>query len=187
MNDGKIPEGAKKVFSGILFDTYQWEQELFDGSTATFEMLRRQDAAFIIPVLKNGNLLITEATQPGIAPKLTFPAGGIERGETPEEGIRREFLEETGYVPGELIPFTSIQPINKIDWTVHVFIGRNCEKVQEPQDDPGERVTCKEISFDELLLLPEEKEFQHSLLVPYLIKARYDEKERATLKEILYG
>ena len=70
---------------------------------------------------------------------------------------------------------------------MHVFIGRNCEKVQEPQDDPGEKVTCKEITFDELLLLADKKEFQHSLLVPYLIKARYDKKERATLKTILYG
>ncbi len=32
---------------------------------------------------------------------LTFPAGMIEAGEPPEEAMRRELLEETGYLAGE--------------------------------------------------------------------------------------
>ena len=47
-----MPEHAKKVFSGVMFDVYQWEQEMYDGSTATFEKLTRPDTAQVIPVTK---------------------------------------------------------------------------------------------------------------------------------------
>ena len=32
----KLPEQAKKVFDGEIFDVYQWDQEMYDGSTETF-------------------------------------------------------------------------------------------------------------------------------------------------------
>ena len=35
-----IPENAKRVFKGIIFDVYQWEQELYNGSKAVFEKLK---------------------------------------------------------------------------------------------------------------------------------------------------
>lgn len=36
----KLPPQAKKVFTGQIFDVYQWEQEMYDGSFETFEMLK---------------------------------------------------------------------------------------------------------------------------------------------------
>lgn len=47
----KIPSHATKVFSGVIFDVYQWEQELFNGNIATFEALRRPSTVIIIPVV----------------------------------------------------------------------------------------------------------------------------------------
>lgn len=38
-----IPEQAGCVFHGEIFDVYQWQQEMFDGSYERFEMLRRPD------------------------------------------------------------------------------------------------------------------------------------------------
>ena len=46
-----IPEEAKKVFQGEIFAVYQWPQEMFDGSFATFEMLRRADTVKILAVV----------------------------------------------------------------------------------------------------------------------------------------
>ena len=43
-----IPDEAEKVFNGVLFDVYQWQQEMYDGSYATFERLRRADTAAVI-------------------------------------------------------------------------------------------------------------------------------------------
>ncbi len=47
----KIPSHAVKVFSGVIFDVYQWEQELFNGNVSTFEALRRPSTVIIIPVV----------------------------------------------------------------------------------------------------------------------------------------
>ena len=32
-----VPDGATRVFQGEIFGVYQWPQQLFDGSTDTFE------------------------------------------------------------------------------------------------------------------------------------------------------
>jgi hypothetical protein len=36
-----IPNHARIVFHGQLFDVYQWEQKLFNGKTAIFEKIKR--------------------------------------------------------------------------------------------------------------------------------------------------
>ena len=60
-----IPDNAKKVFGGVLFDVYQWEQELFDGTKTIFEKLKRPDTVVVFPVLDDGKILLTEQEQPG--------------------------------------------------------------------------------------------------------------------------
>lgn len=46
-----IPEQAELKFHGVIFDVYQWPQEMFDGSVETFEMLRRADTVKIMAIL----------------------------------------------------------------------------------------------------------------------------------------
>jgi ADP-ribose pyrophosphatase len=183
----QIPSDAVCVFRGELFDVYQWEQEQFDGSKKTFEYLSRKHGAFVIPVLENGNLLIAFDEQPGRPPKLTFPGGGLEDNESPEEGARREFLEETGYEATELVPWLSVKPVAKMNWFIYVFVGRKCKKISEPKPDPGERIVLKEITFDEFIALADDPEFQYSLLIPELLRAKYSEEHREALKKRLFG
>lgn len=68
-----IPPHAKKVFSGIRADIYQWEQELYDGRIVTFERTRFTDGAFIIPILKNGKILLTRQSQPAREDFISLP------------------------------------------------------------------------------------------------------------------
>ncbi len=56
------------------------------------------------------------------------PSGGLEPGESIEEGIHRETLEETGleaavrrYVLRARVRFEGAAPADSIDWTTHVF------------------------------------------------------------------
>src|SRR5690242_7503798 len=104
-----IPEDAKLVFEGKIFDTFQWEQKLYDDSTKTFERVARLDTAVIYPVLPDGKILLVKDWQPQREMVITAPAGRLEEGETPEECILRELLEETGYQPAALVPFYTEQ------------------------------------------------------------------------------
>lgn len=62
-----IPQTAKRVFEGKLFDVYQWDQELFDGKTITFEKLKRPDTVNVIPITTDGQIVISEQEQTGTA------------------------------------------------------------------------------------------------------------------------
>ncbi len=45
-----MPANAKRVFKGVVFDTYQWEQDMYDGTKKTFEKLKRPDTVVVFPV-----------------------------------------------------------------------------------------------------------------------------------------
>ena len=182
-----LPDNAVQVFKGVIFEVWQWQQELFDGSFTTFEKLRRNDSSVIIPVLENGKILIAYDEQPGRDPVFTFPGGESEAGETPEEAARRELLEETGYEPARLKLLRSTSPSSKIAWTIHTYVGYGCRKIQEPKLDSGERITIKEVTLDELIALADHPNFQsRELQIPF-IKARYDTEVRASLETLLFG
>lgn len=182
-----IPEHAKKVFSGILFDVYQWEQELYDGSTTTFEKLKRRDSVVMVPVLPSGNLLVEEDTQPGRNPVLTFPGGQAEGGEDPKEAGLRELLEETGYTSDDVVLWKAVQPASKIDWSIFIFVARNAQKVSEPLDQAGEKIETREVSLDELYDVVLDPRFQNKEIQLEVALSRYDEEKREALKKLLYG
>ncbi len=72
-----LPDNAKKVFTGHIFDVYQWPQEMFDGSTKTFELLKRPDTVQIIAI-DNGELVLVNDEQPGRTPRIHFPGGRVD-------------------------------------------------------------------------------------------------------------
>lgn len=84
-----MPENAKRVFKGVVFDVYQWEQELYDGSKATFEKLKRPDTVVVFPVLPDGKILLTEQEQPGKDPFIGGLGGRMDEGEDMLETAKR--------------------------------------------------------------------------------------------------
>ena len=83
---------------------------------------------------------------------LTMPGGMIEDGESPLEGIQREFLEETGYVAKDWKSLGSfIGNSTRGCGTYHLFFATEAESVQKP--DSGD---LEELEL--LLWSPEEVE-----------------------------
>lgn len=143
-----IPKDAKLVFKGVLFDVYQWQQEMFDGSFRTYERLRRKPSVTVLPITAEGKLMLCEEEQPGRGKFLSTPGGQVEAGESPEHAAERELLEETGYT-GRLEFWMTSQPYgNKIEWEVHNYIVRDCYKVTEQHLDAGERITPIFLDFE---------------------------------------
>ena len=149
-NNFKMTEGAKKVFEGVIFDMYQWEQMLYDGSMATFEKLARDDTVVILPVTDQGKIILLDQEQPDLARFLSLPGGRIDEGEDTLEAAKREMLEETGYASDNWELWFDYLPTAKIDWKVNVYIARNCRKVAEQKGDAGEKFYgLKEVDFEE--------------------------------------
>jgi ADP-ribose pyrophosphatase len=144
-----IPPEAERVFKGEIFDVYQWPQTMFDGSTATFEMLRRVDTVSVISI-KDDKIIVLKQTQPTTPkPFLGFPGGQAERGEAPLEAAKREVLEETGMTFKKWKLLDVIQPVQKIEWFIYTFLATEFESQSDTNHDAGEKIEMFSLSFDE--------------------------------------
>jgi 8-oxo-dGTP pyrophosphatase MutT (NUDIX family) len=145
-----IPDHAKKVFSGVIYDVYQWQQQLFDQTTTTFEMLKRPDTVVTIPVVDN-KIVILQDENPHQGKRITFPGGRVEASDSSTlEAAKRETLEESGlsFKNWRLIKVT--QPSNEIEWFVYVYLAWGLIARDQLKLDPGERIKVSDISFTDL-------------------------------------
>jgi ADP-ribose pyrophosphatase len=182
-----IPPNAKKVFAGTIFDVYQWEQKLFDGSVKTFERLKRPDTAQVIATVGD-KILVQSEEQPDTRGSFTsLPGGRQDPGESPLKSAKRELLEETGCVSDDWQLWNEVQPVGKIDWTVHTFIAHNCTQAQDQRTDAGERITVRPVSFDEFLLLADDPLFYSPEIVSELLRMRLDQDQKEAFRTLLFG
>jgi len=180
-----LPPHAKLVFKGHIFETYQWEQKLYDGSTTTFEKLRRMDTASIIAVVK-GKILLQKQEQPMLEPFICMPGGRCDSyEESALEAAQRELLEETGYTSKTWIPYKAESPFTKIIWILHTFIAKNCVQTAEPHLDAGERIENFLVTLDELLEIAETPDFRNSDLVPDLLKMKVHPEQKQEFARLL--
>ncbi len=182
-----MPERAKLVFKGVLFDVYHWEQELFNGKFRTFEKLKRNDASVIIPVTDSGKVLVTYQEQSGRVPYTALPGGHLDQGEEPLDAAKRELLEETGYTSEAWSLFDAIQPTSKIDWVIYFFVARGCKKIAEVEVDGGEKIQTEELNFEEFLEFARRPDFAERDIKFRVLEALLDEHKMADLKHKILG
>ncbi len=145
-----IPSHAKCVFKGKIFDTYQWEQKLYNGKTKTFEMLRRPDTVQVFPVY-NGDVFYIEQRQPDkLKSYISLIGGRVDSGEEKKFAAERELKEESGIKSSDLSLFKTFEPNQKADWTVYFYIARNCS-FGKPSFDGGEKIILKKLPIDKFV------------------------------------
>jgi len=148
-----IPQEAKQVFKGVLFDVYQWPQEMYDGSTATFEMLKREDTVSVLAI-KDGKLVVLEQEQPQMGFFYDVPCGRHDNeAETELQAAQRETLEETGMTFKTWRLLAVEQPHSKMDWFIYTFLATDFINQQPQQLDSGEKIKVTLRSLQEVSLL----------------------------------
>lgn len=181
-----IPTRAKIVFSGIIFDVYQWEQEMFDGSIETFEKVKRRDTVGVLTVSPDKKIVLLEQEQPGMQPFLGTPGGIIDPGEDVFAAAQRELLEETGLASTDWSLFEAVQPIGKVDWALFTFVARDCRKVRDPHLDSGEKIQLREVSWEQFLQVLLDDSFRdHQLVLQCLRTLRLPDGENKLRHQIL--
>lgn len=93
-------------------------------------------------------------------------AGVIEPGETPEQGARRELLEETGYGGGKWQEIMTIgqNPSTCSNWT-HCFLATGVEKLQDQHLDRTEDIDVLLLSRDEVLQMLQSGQLKQALML----------------------
>lgn len=144
-----IPDQAKRVFSGIIYDVYHWQQPLFDGTSETFEMLKRPDTVTAICIVDDMILVLADE-QPHRGLKMSFPGGRMNTDESTEQAVRREVQEETGYIFKHVRLVKVRQPHTKIEWFVYSYVAWEVEDKVEPHLDGGEKISVELLPFEKV-------------------------------------
>jgi len=123
------------------------------GKEEEFVLFGQKDWSVVLPVTEDGEVVVVRQYKQGCHQiLLELPAGTADfKDETPEEVMRRELLEETGYEPAEVIALGPSQYIStRNSWTrFHPFLARGCRKVKETKIDLNEEI--------EVILIPLEE------------------------------
>lgn len=174
-----IPKTAKKVFTGEIFDTYQWRQKLYDGTQATFEMLKRPDTVVILAIV-DGKVVLEEQTQPSKPWHFTLPAGRVDPGETPLAAAKREMREETGMTFSRWELKSAHQLHTKFDWYIYTFVAQDLLQQEPQQLDGGEKIKVTEVAYSKIVSLVKTGHMQWS---QFLLGLILNNKE--SLKDVL--
>jgi 8-oxo-dGTP pyrophosphatase MutT (NUDIX family) len=182
-----IPPEARQVFKGQRYSVWQWEQTLFDGTPGQWEAIKRKHTAHTVGILPNKDILLTFDEQPGRQAVITPPGGQVDEGEEPAAAAEREFIEETGYKIGTLIPWHYYRASTNMDWYIYAYIGRDLVKVGEPTLEAGERVKIATYAFDDFLQLGRTPRLRDRILRTILLEALLDPEKKEALRKLLYG
>ncbi|MDD3647856.1 MAG: NUDIX hydrolase [Candidatus Dojkabacteria bacterium] len=179
-----IPKHAKRVFSGIIFDIYQWEQRMFDGSTTTFEKAKKKsDSVNVLPITKEGKIILCKQKQPQERAFTGALGGRIDLKETPLRAAKRELLEESGYKAKKFILLNASQPDIKVDWVCYTFIAKSLITAKAPETDSGERIRLIEVTFDEYMKIITQDNYRDNEISLFLLKAKENSKEFNRIKK----
>ena len=182
-----IPENAKRVFKGVIFEVWQWQQTMFDGSIKTFEKAKRNSSVGIFPVTKDGKIVVTIQEQPLMKPFVSLLGGVVDEGESVKAAAERELMEEAGLKAEKIDLWYSEQPVTKVEWPIYIFIARGCEKVAEQNLDSGEKIKLKYVDWNEFLDLVVQDNFRDSETAMRFLKAMQKEGELDKIKDLIFS
>jgi len=183
----KLPKKAKRVFKGEIFDVYQWNQKMFDGSYKIFEFVKRQDTVIIIPSYK-GKIIALKQRQPHTKWFICTPSGRMDvEGEKPLNTAKRELLEETGMKSNAWKLWKKIEKKGKVKNYIYIYTAQNCFKVGPQQLDNGEKIIVKLISFSQFLRLSDKSTPYMAETVEDMLRARLNKKFCAKYKKAIFG
>ena len=127
---------SKHIFSGRLLEVFLDTVQLPNGKTSTREWIDHPGASCIIPVLPDGKLgLIRQYRYAAKSVFIEFPAGKLDKGETPEQCATRELEEEIGYTTKKLTFLTTIHPaIGFSNEKMWLYLAEDLTKTTEKKD-----------------------------------------------------
>jgi len=118
------------------------------GQTADFHVLETSDWVNVIPLTRDGEVVMVRQYRHGIRDvTLEIPAGLMDPADrSPADAARRELREETGYAGGSMVPLGVVHPNPAImNNRCHVFLARDVAVVGAPQWDGTEELVVETV------------------------------------------
>jgi ADP-ribose pyrophosphatase len=125
---------SKIAYRSLWMVVFEDQVKKSDGMIGMFNRVDVRNSSIIIPLFKDGSILMVENYRHGArANLLELPGGLIDADEEPQVAAKRELLEETGY---------QCSTIKYINWTYtwpgrttqknFVFLAKGLKKIRKP-------------------------------------------------------
>ena len=95
---------SRRIYEGNILSLRVDAVRLANGGEATREVVEHSPSVVMVPIDDQGRaLLVRQYRKAPEQSLLEAPAGGLEEGESPEDGVLRELQEEVGHTAGRLV------------------------------------------------------------------------------------
>lgn len=139
------------------------------GEEGEYIVIKARDWATVIPILGDDFLMVRQWRHGHQGLSIEFPGGVIESDETPEEGARRELMEETGFSAGRLVHLGTINPNPALFANrFHVFLAEDLQPNGKQNLDKDEFLDYIKIPKAEVFEKMGGAEYPHALMVAAL-------------------
>lgn len=146
---------SKSIFSGKILQLVCDTVQLPNGKQATREVVHHPGAIAVVPILEDGCIVLVKQYRYPIGKVLLeIPAGKLEPGENPDECVRRELKEETGYIAGTIKKLTAIYTAPGFsDEVIYLYVACNMKLAEVcPDEDEFIKVeTYSRIEIKEMI------------------------------------
>lgn len=167
---------SEQIYDGKVVNLRVDTIELPSGNVTKREIMEHGGAVCVVPILPDGKIGMIKQWRSAVQEYLwELPAGGLERGENPEECARRELVEEIGYQTGKLsLLFQCYLAPGYSSEMMWGYLGEELTQVgAQPEED--ENIDLIPMTLEELLPLIDAGEIRDSKTICGLL-ALYRQK-----------
>lgn len=153
--------GHRNAYDGRVLALHVDEVEEPGGVRATREVVRHRGSVAMLAVSADDRVVLVRQYRYAVDEALwELPAGRLDAGETPEQGARRELLEEVGLEAETVEPLAVFYTTPGFcDELMHVFRATSLRQVP-PQPEADERIEPRWFGLDEALSMIERGEIK---------------------------
>jgi ADP-ribose pyrophosphatase len=166
-----VTKRSKLIYKSKWLNIYEDFVYKNNGKTARFSRFEIPDIVIIVPIFKDGSVLMLKSFRHGVG-KMIFdlPGGFVENNESFLTSAKRELLEETGYTCSSLKEkgwFYSTPSRSKQKF--HVFIARGLKRVTSQKLDEFEYIRLVKITEKQLVKKLKDGKINHGHVLASLM------------------
>lgn len=151
-----ITDSEKKEMDCRIFTVKSVWRKAAENRKGRFTIIDSPDWVTILPIVKNSQggdcfLIVRQFRHGSSSLTKEFPAGMIDKGESPLEAAVRELEEETGYRAGKLTQLGSINPNPAfMSNQTHTFLAEDLQPLGRQNLDEHEMIEMELIPVEQL-------------------------------------